>query len=289
MEFILSTFDGIFRTHFDGQRFSLVAKRKFRKVLTYGLVAAGNELIIAQRTSFTFKGRSRNWLATMDRGSLSPRVRMRLRGDEDVHEIGRVRGGVLIPSARYPYLFWARGNALQPVDITPFLPSSFAEGAPGPNHRYHLNSLLVEGTDVLLLAHNWTFPSFILSMRTRVRGRKLEMEQIERLDAVGRQCHSLLKAGGKLLTLSGSEQALAVISEGNRVVHNLPPWPEELFPRGLLRVGNKIIVGAGIAKDVRSQRHGSDTVLAIFCLDKQRFVGIQKLGEFGNTCAMLEI
>ena len=289
MEFMLSTFDGLIRVGFDHGRFHVINARHFDRTISYGLLRSAGGISVAQRISFASNECPRNWIAEFNKDLKTIGRPIELHPEDDLHEIAAFNGGILYTSGRPPFLYFYRRGDRYPVQLENYLPTSFDGRCPGPDHRYHLNSIYAGNSAVFVLAHNWTFPSFLLKLRILQDGAFLRVCCAERIDGVGGQCHSICVTEDAIWTLSGTDSALSRIV-GNHCEHiPLPNWNEPLFPRGILCVGDVLLVGAGIAKGVRTERHGSATVIAIYSMVDLRFVDIQTIGNFGNTCAMIPL
>lgn len=216
----------------------------------------------------------------------------------DLHQIAYNNGGLFITSAKYPFLF-RKGllGGCRGIDITGAVPDQYRRYDDQNHDAYHINSVSVHGDHLLVLAHNWDQPSFVLrlSLKEARHGRMVCTKIYEDL---GFCCHDIVPMGGVFWTLDsgGSTLVRVNIKDGNKHrfpltaaggtpfdgTHGIP------FPRGIDIIEDKLIVSYGFNED-RADRMDSSAMLAVFDMRTEAFVRHISLGAHGNTCAVLAL
>lgn len=217
---------------------------------------------------------------------------------DDLHQLAHDRGALFVTSGRYPFVI-RKGLVLgrRGIDITPAVPDQYRRQDDHNHDAYHINSVSVQGEHLLVMAHNWDQPSFVLrlSLKDAHRGR---MVCTRRYEDLGFCCHDIVPDGDVFWTLDSGGAALVRVhletGVKDRFVMTGPdgaPFDSANgipFPRGIDRAEGMLVISYGFNED-RADRMDSNAKLAVFDLAQEAFVSHLSLGAHGNTCAVMRM
>jgi hypothetical protein len=155
-----------------------------------------------------------------------------------------------------------------------------------PADPYHFNSISFASRRLYVLAHNWLEGSFALELVFDPEPGQppvLALHAIHR--ALGHASHDVVSDRGTLFVLDG--EGAALIARGHPAGRAaLPGGESKPYPRGLIVLPDRLIVGCGTWSAERAERAKSPTRLCV--LDRQSLELRQEveLGPFGNPCAL---
>lgn len=265
----------------------------------FGLAQAGRCLFVAERnldinkrpvTPGVPENAIRAYIRTPWGGMMQTPVWYGSGTFDDLHQIAYDHHNLFVTSGKFPFLFrrsvW--GGGIQGLDLAEAVPTHLKRGDVEGRDAYHFNSVSLDAESLLVLAHNWDQPSFALrlSLKDARQGRAVRTAYYE---GIGSCCHDILAARGALWCLDSGGSALVRIDpeSGSQQRFVLTSSAGDPFPRGLGLMGDMLIISYGFNSEDRAARMESDSMLASFDLNQQRFVKHVALGSHGNTCAVL--
>ena len=155
-----------------------------------------------------------------------------------------------------------------------------------PADPYHFNSISFASGRLFVLAHNWTEGSFALELVFDPDQEQLPVLTLRSVHrGLGHKSHDIIFDHGTLFVLDGEDGAL--IARGHPAERaSLPNLGTKPFPRGLIVMPERVVIGYGYRAADRSERVGSRTKLCV--LDRKN-LNLQldlDLGPRGNPTAL---
>ncbi len=155
-----------------------------------------------------------------------------------------------------------------------------------PTDPYHFNSISSAPGRLFVLAHNWTEGSFALEL---LFDPDHEQRPVVTLHSVhrglGHKSHDIVLDHGTLFVLDGQDGIL--IARGHPAERaTLPNLGARPFPRGLIVMPERLVIGYGYRSADKGERVGSPTRLCV--LDREN-LDLQldlDLGPLGNPTAL---
>ncbi len=225
-------------------------------------------------------------------------IRYTSKAFDDLHQIAYDRGWLFVTSAKFPFLVRKSLSigGRRGIDIRDGVPAPYIRKNDHNHDAYHINSVAVDGDQLMALAHNWDQPSFALRM-SLADARAGRMALTRRYEDLGFCCHDIIPAGDHFWTLDSGGSALVRVdvATGAKARFDIvSPRDKDRggkdipFPRGIDIQGDMLVVSYGFNED-RADRMDSEAMLAIFDLRTDTFVKHISLGAHGNTCAVLAL
>lgn len=217
---------------------------------------------------------------------------------DDLHQIAYDKGAVFVTSAKYPFLFrkglfWGH----HAIDITTAVPDLYRRENDHHHDAYHINSVSIFGEHLMVLAHNWDQPSFLLqlSLKEARRGRMVCTKIYKNL---GFCCHDIIPDRDAFWTLDSKGSALVRVdmTDDTQKRYLIPRQhgatvgrsDDVPFPRGIDMFGDMMAISYGFNEE-RADRMDSHAMITLFDLRHRTFVKHLPLGAHGNTCAVLSL
>jgi hypothetical protein len=154
--------------------------------------------------------------------------------------------------------------------------------------KYHINSVSVTEKRLWVLEHNWDRPSFALGMDLAA-SRAGRVEQVEVVENLGTCCHDVLPAFGALWVLDSGGSALVCVQSDGVVRYPVGCGGLKAFPRGLAKVGDRLVLTYGFWSAEREARTKSASMLQVFDPVTRSMGQPIELGHHGNTCAVVVV
>lgn len=267
----------------------------------FGLAQAGSCLFVAERnldinkrpmTPNAPENAIRLYLRASGRGMFRTPVWYGSEMFDDLHQIAYDQQHLFVTSGRFPYLLrcslWRK--QVQGLNLAEAVPLHLQRADVEGRDAYHFNSVSLDKDSLLVLAHNWDQPSYALRLSLH-DARKGRITRTAYYTDIGSCCHDILAVEGAIWSLDSGGSALVRIDPENGAQQRFDLQSEigDPFPRGLGRLGNMLVVSYGFNSEDRAARMESSSMLALFDLNRQRFIKHVALGRHGNTCAILPL
>ncbi len=209
---------------------------------------------------------------------------------DDLHQIAHDRGTLFVTTGRAPFLVRhdpATGRTVG-VEIEAVLPDHLRRPDAANPDKYHFNSVVNLGGRLWVLAHNWDQPSFAVGMDL-APAREGRAENVQIVEGLGSCCHDVLPAFGALWVLDSGGAALVRVGPEGMTRYPVDGEGQQAFPRGLARMGDRLVLSYGFWAAEREARVNSASVLRVFDPVSEVMGPPMSLGQHGNTCAILAL
>jgi len=155
-----------------------------------------------------------------------------------------------------------------------------------PTDPYHFNSISFARSRLFVLAHNWQEGSFALELLLDPAAEQVPALTLRAIHRdLGHASHDIVFDDGTLFVLDG--EGGAVIARGHPAGRaSLPDRETKPYPRGLVVMPDKLIVGYGSWSAEHGERAASPTRLCVLDRDSLDVRLELDLGPFGNPSAL---
>jgi hypothetical protein len=155
-----------------------------------------------------------------------------------------------------------------------------------PVDQYHFNSISSTPGRLFVLAHNWGEGSFALELLFDPQPGQLPVPSLRSIHrGLGHASHDIVFDEETLFVLDGEGGAL--IARGHPAGQaKLPDKETRPFPRGLIVMSDKLIVGYGSWSAEHGERAASSTRLCVYDRGSLDLRLDFDLGPFGNPSAL---
>ena len=259
----------------------------------FGLTAcAGGMLIAARNVGLDFRvatpGLPCNAIWRLADGATTPEPYIAHPALFDLHQIHAVGNWLFVVmgwGSRLAVFDIAARRLLGSFDLQSVVPPDLRR-TDRPRDRYHFNSISFAGGRLFVLAHNWEEGSFALELRLDPASREVPVLTPGPVHRdLGHASHDIAFDEGTLFFLDGEGGAL--VARGHPAGRaGLPGRETRPYPRGLVVMRDRVIVGYGSWSAEHGERAASPTRLCVFGRERLDVRLDLDLGPFGNPCAL---
>jgi hypothetical protein len=202
-----------------------------------------------------------------------------------IHAVGNWLFVVIGRGSRLAVFDIAKRHLVGCFDLQSVLPPDLRR-TDRPADQYHFNSISFTAGRLFVLAHNWAEGSFALELPFDPAPGRLPILSLQSIHrGLGHASHDIVFDRGTLFVLDGEGGAL--IARGHPVGRaSIPGEETKPYPRGLIVMPDKLIVGYGSWSAERGERAASPTRLCVFERESLDLRLELDLGPFGNPSAL---
>ena len=217
---------------------------------------------------------------------------------DDLHQIRVFGNYIAVLTGHSPELLfvdrYTREIAAK-FSLSDLVPDFLRHTAPEdrPNDIYHFNSLTFYKDRLFVLAHNWTYGSFIIQVKLEFSTGIPSGLILERVfSKMGVGSHDVVLDDNRFFVCDGVNNNLLIMDLKANTLTTLKIAPvegTEYYPRGLGVDNSFILVGSGVSSKDKRNRASTSTRLNIIDKKTTDAIADVEIGSWGNSCDILLI